>query len=333
MALTFRPNRSIAILFLIVAAIFVLGAVSGAGMSLPDEPARHGDQDGKSAKKLGAILMLACGAVSLLCFYPFVAFYLTRFEIDGTSLSIRSIFRNREFDLSEVERLTWNVRPRGGAILFYAKGKTSRLNLGIFERADRFRIIDILFDLVPAACQQGWPLFCLKVAVPLKDVGTLLIEAFPASEKVTVTRAKLDRLCAAMTATLLLVTVPLSFWLSAFFPLIAFSVSPIAPWLILRYNTPRDGYICLRRSPFAGLCLLFLVDGFLALPFLVIGLRGLGFAPWVIGLCVFLVLALALPIIVGILRRTKTRQRVDDDRRAVTACELWQRETTHGLTA
>ena len=58
----------------------------------------------------------------------------------------------------------------------------TRLHLHGFDRQDRLEIVRRLRDLIPAGKQDGWPLFCSKVALPLRDGVGLVTDGHAAMD-------------------------------------------------------------------------------------------------------------------------------------------------------
>jgi hypothetical protein len=137
---TFRLKKSVKYQGMVFAAIFVAALVGYSSLFFLEEPARHGFKGEHSLVIVAGMGLVVFGTMLLLSVY-----------------------------VSELQSLTWRSRSRGGTIVFCVLGAKSRLDLYSYAEGDRLRIIKTLYDLVPAALQEGWPEFCHKVTSTCAD--------------------------------------------------------------------------------------------------------------------------------------------------------------------
>ena len=237
---TCRPRKAILYQGLFYAVLFLGATVGYASLFFLDNPAKQGFKDAEDAAILGGAGIAAFGLMFLLSLYMIMTYYIERFVADSSTVFVRSVFQNRQFDRSEIQTIKWKISPNGGAVRFRVFGRTTRLDLHGFDREDRLLIIRIIRDLIPVTNQEGWDTFCHQVALPLRD-GTSAIERVDDSiETVLVTRRRYDRLVCLLLPLSIVVAVLLWWWLA----LPQFFVLPpsiVGFWLLLRFSMPKKG--------------------------------------------------------------------------------------------
>jgi hypothetical protein len=288
-----------------------------------------------------AILVGICfagyGTILLVSIYTWVSYYVERFTINGTTFSIRSVFQNRRFDVSDLQCLKWRVPARDGVILFHAAGYKARLHLSGYARENQLRIIRALRELVPAHMQDNWPRFCHKVALPLRDGEAPLLPGEPVPQYVTITRKRYDRIFMFVLPLSIAVAVAicarLDNWRSVVAP---FPV--VGAWLLMRFSVPPGGRAEARlsstmtsRAELAGWglmlgALLVMLCGVLVMLGGVLVLAGVAFLAVgrsiLIAGCVLLLAAFP-PLCYGTFQSNK-RRRSADERAAELAPAHWQ---------
>lgn len=234
---SFRPRRIFRFFWFLIAAvcraIFVLVLIA----VFLDRPAGRSIQNHESQVLGGALAAGFFGSIILVTAVGLAASFAQRFEIDGQTFSIRTLLGNRRFDASGLETLIWKV-THGGSIVFEAQGVKSRLDLFEFSDKDRLRIITAARDLVPTTVQMGWPDFCQKVALPLRDRATSRAESRPNSEKITITR--ILRVYAVEISIWLLIAAPFWFWTKKSWSIHELLLGGLVAWLICRFENFRD---------------------------------------------------------------------------------------------
>ncbi len=237
---TFRLRKAVKYQGMAFTAFFLAAVAGYISIFYLKEPAKHGFEDPNSVAFVGWMGIVVFGTMTLASIYMWAAYYVERLTINGTTLSIRSIFQQRQFDISELQCTKWRIHPLSGSILFRVLGSKTRLDLQGFSKDDRLQIIRALHDTMPSHVQEGWPLFCHKVALPLRDGKPSIVRAEPSAEYFTITRKRYDRM--------LIVGLPLSvalavvLWVSLnLWQFIALPFLIIAAWLLFRFDVPSGG--------------------------------------------------------------------------------------------
>ena len=127
---TFRLRKSIKYVGMSFALLFFAVSAGYSGLFFLDQPAEHGFKGEHSAAAVGVMGLTLFGSMLLMSLYQWAAYYVVRFTIDGTTLRMRSIFQNRNFDVSELQRMQWGTRPRGGSFVLHALGCMHRVSCG-----------------------------------------------------------------------------------------------------------------------------------------------------------------------------------------------------------
>src|SRR5438105_3146903 len=104
------------------AAIFLGAMVAYLSIFFQEDPAKNGFKGEHSVAIVGGMGLALFGTMFLMSLYIWAAYYVERFSINGTKLTIHSVFQSREFDVSELQRLKWRIYPRAGRLLFYVAG-------------------------------------------------------------------------------------------------------------------------------------------------------------------------------------------------------------------
>ncbi len=321
-------------------ALFLLLSLFGISVYFLENRAVLGfdksDPEAVAAVRLGLGLL---GFFALVGTLAWLELHRDRFTIKGTTLSRQSLYRRHEFELADlngVESLAWGSR----SIVFHARGKTSRLELSLIGDEDLLEFIEILRDRVPASSQKGWPLFCLKVALPLKEERLQLpksaLEDLPPGSFLN-TRRRYDRAAA--------IAIPLSLGLGVI-DAVGFQqwqglLSPIpvvAAWLLLRFHLPPEGKMERGTTPSwilpaLGICMAVAMGGMIFMGFL--RAYGLTESPWswipwcaMTGGCVMTVL---LTFVADWKRSATAKQRLAvDELAAIPAQERWLELTPGG---
>lgn len=209
-----------------------------------EDPARHGFHGEHSVALVGGMGCAVFGGMSLIGVYLCVAYFLERFTIDAPRVAVRSVFQNREFDTPKIERLEWRTRPAGGSVLFRLRNSAAKVRLELFgyREADRLGIIRALADLVPRGVQEGWPVFCQHIALPLRDGPASIALHQPSARTCKISRRRYDRLLAIVLPLAVGVSFALRSWLD-WRQFLTLPIVVVGFWLLLRFHLPRDGSV------------------------------------------------------------------------------------------
>ncbi len=237
---TFQLRKGVKYQGVAFTALFLAAFALYSSIFFLEEPAKHGFKGEPSAAVVGGMGCVVFGAMLLLSIYMWASYYVERFTINGTVLSVRSMLQNRQFDVLELECLKWVASPMGGRILFRVLGSKARLNFYGFSRDDRLRIIRAMQDIVSPQVQEGWPLFCHMVALPLRDGKPSIVRSEPSLRTCTITRKRYDRMLMLFLPLSAVLAVVLWVWVN-FWQFIPLPFVVIGAWLLLRFNVPREG--------------------------------------------------------------------------------------------
>lgn len=82
------------------------------------------------------------------------------------NVALKGVFFNREIKLSDIEVVHWSLHPHG-QIKVQTALETAKINFLYYTQEERLWLIQYFRDHFPEDQQQNWPLFCLKIALPL----------------------------------------------------------------------------------------------------------------------------------------------------------------------
>lgn len=177
------------------------------------------------------------GSMLLMSLYTWASYYCEQLTIDDTQIILRTVLGMNCIEISDIIKLKW----RFSSILFQTHDKTFRLNFKTYSKDDQLKIIKTLYTLVPASFQEGWPHFCHRVALPLRD-GKLSVTRTDLPLKIIkITRSRYDYALLWALPLSVLLAILVWRWLHVWHVLLLFPASIIASWLFLRLTTPKQG--------------------------------------------------------------------------------------------
>ncbi len=321
---TFRLRKTVKYQGMAFAAFFLAVLAGYSSIFFLEEPAKHGFEGENGVAVVGGMGIAVFGAMLLLSIWMWAAYYVERFSIIGTTLSIRSILQNRQFDVSELESLKWSNRRPGGTIFFRVLGSKARLDLQGYSKDDRLRIVRELHGIVPPQVQDGWPLFCYKVALPLRDGKPPIVSSEPSSKRCMITRKRYDRMLVLAFPLSAAIAIGLWAWLNRW-QFVTLPLFVIAAWLLLRFNAPRQGRSESRlTSTSLGRAQIFGWSAVVVSSSLMVGLVALGVEKPIACNASLLVMAVAFPPLLYSLYKSDKQQRIADGQAAELALVDWQ---------
>jgi len=192
-------------------------------------------------------------AMTLLSACLVAAFYREQITIAGTEISIQSVFGRRQLDASQIEQIDWRPLPAGGRIVLRSPARQTKLELGNFSVLDRLRLIRRCRALVPPEMQNGWPTFCHKIALPLRDQRLFPKSLDPAvlaaRGEMLITRRRYDRVAQLVLPIVSIVSVAV-WWITGSPILFVYLGFLAFVWVLVRYLVRREGYVeAIPRSP------------------------------------------------------------------------------------
>jgi hypothetical protein len=319
----FRIRRSLLPICIVVSALSLAGALAYANGTLP-EPAKHGIKNEHSS---ALIVFLAFGAIGMLGVYGSAACFLECVTIVGTSISVRSVFQKRQFDASEVTRLTWNTRLVGGGRLdFRTSSRRTKLDLHGYRDEDRLRLVRLFRGLIPQDKQVDWPPFCRRIAVPLRDrrLSPNLVDPALAAARgeAIITRRRYDRLAMVLLPSTLFVAFMV--WWMTTSPMVFVILACLAIfWVVLRFSVRRQGELQARLT-LGSRAMLFGMSGVIASAFALAALRSAGFSRDTGCFVALLILGPTLPFLIYGVRRADRQLKREAEAATALALERWQ---------
>jgi hypothetical protein len=237
---TFRYTRSRFTATIVATAIFLALFGIAAGVMISSRPFFAEDADCLCRTSALLVSLSVLGGIALVCMYALASAYWCRLSIDDSLISIRSLFQRRQFGVSDIQRLRW--RALDWRIEIHAFNRKSLLGLANFSREDRLEIIRFFRRVVPAERQEGWPVYCHRVAIRLHD-GANYVPAKPVEPPegvLFITRRRYDWM--AVTLIPLTVAIAIFAWWQ-FGSRQLFSLLPVVIiwFLILRTSVPPQG--------------------------------------------------------------------------------------------
>jgi len=208
----------------------------------------HSERPFAGQRRTPALGLIALGFI--FCFMALWTLDFARFHgevlfITDESIATRWPFKKRLLNLGEIEKLRWTRLKQAARVQLMSRDEKVWVELSAFTAPDRLRIIRLLRKLVPEVRQEDWPLFCHRVALPLRD-GISSRERLwretgnpPDSAFVMITRRRYDRLL-AFALPLALIVAGVGCWCG--YPVfLACPVVVAAHWLAMRLRIPRQG--------------------------------------------------------------------------------------------
>jgi hypothetical protein len=241
--------RKFFLVFGVAATLLFLAATIGHAYLLffPESIPNDG---GFSNVALGWMGIAIYGTMLLLSIAALIEYFVEYIAIDGSSICIRTLFGKRKFDLSEIRRLKWKRYARTGKLVFDLNIGKARIELDHYCLDERLCLIRFFHNEVAEENQTDWPLFCYRVAVPLRDGSRREIESNiegHESDKdsgVLITRRRYDRLF-GVALPLCVVAAGVVAWKWGNPRLLALPLFLAIFWPMLRYDIPPEG----RREP------------------------------------------------------------------------------------
>ncbi|MFH1301309.1 MAG: hypothetical protein ABIK07_09620 [Planctomycetota bacterium] len=157
--------------------------------------------------------------------------------LQNGNIALKGVFFNREVKLCDIEVVHWSLHSHG-QIKVQTALETGKINFLYYTKAERLWLIQYFRDHFPENQQQNWPLFCLKIALPLlKPKQDKPRE--PGPDDVLHTRRNWDRLTTIITSITALIGIYTAWGLQKpgylFLPLL-----PLCMWGF-RYTVPKEG--------------------------------------------------------------------------------------------
>jgi hypothetical protein len=223
-----------------------------------------------AAGALGAVFQSAFAVGYALIFVALIAHlffcWRHRLRVCRERIVSQGLLTVHEVCLADVTEIKWQADGPGGVVLKTNFGQLTIL-FARYPRDASLRILQFLRVAIPKSMQQGWNLFCLKIALPLRNPATDIHRL-----EVLLSRAQFDRLASSFFFAALAFAVG-NWWLVGFpgdwkITVLPWTVIGLV-WISVRFLVPVQ---CLTKVGWTPLALI--VD--LLVEYCVWGLRSLG---------------------------------------------------------
>ncbi len=173
-----------------------------------------------------------------------LAYWRYSLAVRDRHLVEKGVIFNQEIQFSEITEVRWRSTPEGGAIVLKTARSQVKLRFHNFEQAQRLSLIRFFRNKLPHAIQQDWPLFCYKVALPIREAPR---DREPSEDEARFTRRRLDWYF--LPAVIVAAVMGFLFWWTlGLSRLLAAPVFVAALWWTLRTMTPRQGIVAKRLA-------------------------------------------------------------------------------------
>ena len=116
---TFRLPKSYFLLGLVFTGLCLAATIGSASIFALENPPEHGFNGPHSVAIVGTMGLLVSGTMTLLGAYTIVACFREQVTIGNTFVAVRSVFQDRRFDASAIDKLIW--KPWHRRIVFEAR--------------------------------------------------------------------------------------------------------------------------------------------------------------------------------------------------------------------
>ena len=251
---SFRLRRSIQIQGIVFTLFFLTLAIACVSVAFLDDPSKYGFKGEHAVAFSVAIGILFWGGWALLGVYTLLAYYVEQVTIARSTVAVRSVFQNRRFDVSEIVNLTWKSLPGAGRLVLSTENFRTKLDLYGFCDEDRLTLVRQFRRMIPEDKQTEWPMFCHKIAIPLRDrrlarnMGDATLQDTSGDVFIAPTLRSTGGRIGSHSA----IVAYLTWWITA--SPIAFAVPACLPffWLQIRFSVRAEGEVQSRLTGSPG---------------------------------------------------------------------------------
>lgn len=174
------------------------------------------------------------GAWSCLAIWHLLSYCRERLSVTDEGVIQHGVILTQAIRFSEIENLTW--KPTPPQVRLNAGATRLKIHLTNFDEADQLWLIRQLQQRIPNIVQEGWEVFCVKVAAPLCKSDTECL----APGQVAVTRKRWAYYF--FPATLLFAALGIFLSLAlGLHPMLIAPLPILALWALLHFSTPQKG--------------------------------------------------------------------------------------------
>lgn len=229
----FRPKKSDRNGYLLSLVIFTL---IGIGFTYSMWLVAH------PAQKINAVIAftLLCSIMPGMMLWGTLICQFSSTTVQNETVLLKGVFSQKEINLSNVIQARWRLTSHG-ALTLKTLIETGTINLMNLEKEEKLWLIQYFQSHLPESVQQNWDLFCLRIAIPLRDPKPIVIRD-PGPDEILLTRMRCDRLFVPF-----IVLTAIGGIIAAWnFQLPRFLIAPVLPimfWLMFRYIIPKRGMV------------------------------------------------------------------------------------------
>jgi hypothetical protein len=191
-----------------------------------------------------AFMVVFWGFWVLLSCWVLLAYWREELRIKDGRITQRSVIGLKEIDLRSLTAVRWRIMPQGGSLVLTTATKKLKICLDNFEPEERIWLTRYIRNGVSTDLQDGWALFCHKIAVPLRDKRKPS-HADPGTGNVRITRKKWDWYFVPAVVLFAVLGV-VQYWYLEQPRMLAQPVAVVGLWLLVRFMTPREGLVAER---------------------------------------------------------------------------------------
>lgn len=111
------------------------------------------------------------GFMACLSLWVLIACWRESLTMHDEQIVQKGILSTKEFKLNDFTEAHWRAIPVGGSIVLKAATGKMKIYFHNFEREQSLSLIRYFRGKLPQSIQHGWPLFCYKVALPLRKAS------------------------------------------------------------------------------------------------------------------------------------------------------------------
>jgi hypothetical protein len=321
---TFRLSKSILRQGLVCTPLFLAATIGSACVFFIQNPAKHGFNGPHSVAITGTMGVLVFGTMTLLGAYTLLAYHREWVTIGSTFVAMRSVFKDRRFDAARIDKLVWKPSPQQSRIVFEVLGQRTRIDLGNYGNDDRLRMITLLHALVAEEKQVGWPLFCYKCALPLRDSFLPAADRPLGPNEILVTRERYDRFFLKLLPLSIEATA-VAWWMVRHPVALLIPVVLLMSWFVLRLEAGPEGSRQARmhwEPGLSGMLPPFAI--LLAFPLVAAEMQQAGFAQTAINSTCGVLIAVALGLMFHAGRKADKRRQREDEIAVPASVARWE---------
>lgn len=225
-----KSQRNIGLMGMVIFSPFV-------AMAIVDAPL----QDTVS---LTVLVLGVFGLFEFIGIWMLLDYWRASLSVDADEIVQRGVLRTKELQLSEVTAARWVSVGVGGKLVLTTPSCKIKLEFREYAIDDPSRLIEFFRSRIDSRLQQGWALFCHKIALPMRERHD---DPGPRKNEVVLTRRRWD----LYLVPAILISAGIGFylwWALDEMRFLAGFVGLTIVWIWLRLMTPKAGMVDPRIS-------------------------------------------------------------------------------------